>query len=83
MRCCGSGCHNGVEQHQSLRHARWVALNRSSHRRFAPSPRMYHNFVCLKCIFSLWKWNSTKKKSGAKKVGGVETTWCKFQELKM
>ena len=24
-----------VEQHQSLRHARWVASNRSSHRRFA------------------------------------------------
>ena len=34
MRCCGSGCHNSVEQHQSLRHARWVASkgsNRSSH----------------------------------------------------
>ena len=34
--CTGIGCqpHNNVEQHQSLRHARWVASkgsNRSSH----------------------------------------------------
>ena len=23
---CGSGCHNSVKQHQSLRHARWVSF---------------------------------------------------------
>jgi len=46
LRCCGSGCHNSTEQHQSLRHARWVASNRSLHRRFAPSLHDSHATQC-------------------------------------
>ena len=44
--CTGIGCHNNVEQHQSLSHARWVASNRSSHRRFAPSLAWMRSSFC-------------------------------------
>jgi hypothetical protein len=38
--------HNSVEQHQSLRHARRLALNRSSHRRFALSLAWMRSSFC-------------------------------------
>ena len=64
--CTSIGCHNDVEQHQSLRHARWVASNRSSHRRFAPflACGCDHHFVRLKFIFCLWKWKTPPQEKG-------------------